>query len=122
MIDHITLPVSHYAETKTKYDAVFAAIGISCVHAGEQYAGYGIDRPVFWISEPYEGKVPAKNAHIAIAVQSKELVNTFHETALAQGWVDNGAPGPRPEYDNNYYGAFVLDQDGNNIEAVYRGE
>ncbi len=122
MLDHITLPVSNYPETKTKYDAVFSAINIKCVHEGDGYAGYGVDRPEFWISEPYEGKPSAQNAHIAIAVASKDLVNKFHEAALAQGWKDNGAPGPRPEYDDNYYGAFVLDQDGNNIEAVYRGE
>lgn len=122
MIDHTTLPVSNYAETKTKYDAIFSALGIACLHAGDQYAGYGIDRPVFWICAPFDDRGTSKNAHIAIAVQSKELVNKFHEVALAQGWKDNGAPGMRPEYGENYYGAFALDQDGNNIEAVYRGE
>lgn len=121
MLDHTTLPVSDYADTKTKYDAVFAAINIPCLHAGEQFAGYGVEHPVFWICEPFDDRGPSKNAHIAMAVGSKELVHKFHEAALAQGWKDNGAPGARSEYGENYYAAFVLDQDGNNIEAVYRG-
>ena len=120
MIDHITLPVSDYAQTKTKYDSILSSIGVTCLHEGEGYAGYGIVRPEFWIAEPFEGRESSRNAHVAIAVSSNELVNKFHETAIAQGWEDNGAPGPRPDYGESYYGAFVLDQDGNNIEAMCR--
>ena len=73
--------------------------------------------PEFWLSQGKPGNLPM---HIAFRVGSRTLVDSFYQAALAAGGRDNGAPGPRPRYDPDYYGAFVLDPDGNNIEAVCR--
>jgi catechol 2,3-dioxygenase-like lactoylglutathione lyase family enzyme len=77
--------------------------------------GYGDERPWFWVAEEdaTRGKL-----HVAIQTAIREAVDAFHREALAAGGRDNGAPGPRPHYHSHYYGAFVLDPDGHNIEAV----
>ncbi len=82
---------------------------------GVRSCGYGDSRPWFWIAEQdaTKGKL-----HIALSAKSRADVDAFHAAALAAGGRDNGAPGPRPHYHPNYYGAFVLDPDGHNIEAV----
>lgn len=119
MIDHITLPLANYATEKDQYKAILEASGWKMIVDQEFYSGYGSgDRPVFWICEPSEGRPHASGAHVAIAVDSKEAVQAFHKKALELGWRDNGAPGLRPEYSEDYYGAFVIDASGNNIEAV----
>jgi catechol 2,3-dioxygenase-like lactoylglutathione lyase family enzyme len=86
---------------------------------GVRETSFGVDDDNdFAISEEY----PATgSAHIAFAADSREQVEAFHAAALAAGATDNGAPGPRPEYSAGYYGAFVLDPDGNNVEAVSHG-
>jgi catechol 2,3-dioxygenase-like lactoylglutathione lyase family enzyme len=83
--------------------------------------GYGIERPFFWLDVPDSGRQPQRNkVHIAFSAGSKKEVADFHAAALEAGGIDNGAPGYRPQYDEGHYAAFVLDPDGNNIEAVYR--
>jgi len=77
-------------------------------------AGLGRDMPDFWIAQ---GE-PAAVAHVAFRADSRQLVDAFHAAALAAGGADNGGPGPRPRYHPAYYGAFVHDPDGNNVEAV----
>ena len=86
---------------------------------GAPATGYGDRRPWFWIAEanPTHGKL-----HIAIAAVSRDAVDAFYAAALAAGGQDNGAPGLRPHYHPGYYGAFVLDPDGHNIEAVFHGQ
>jgi catechol 2,3-dioxygenase-like lactoylglutathione lyase family enzyme len=80
------------------------------------FAGYGDERPYFWI-----GERPARApVYVAFAAANRAAVDAFHQAALAAGGTDNGAPGLRPQYHADYYGAFVLDPDGNNIEAVCR--
>ena len=79
------------------------------------YAGFGADRPHFWIGT---GKPLTGRLHVAFAAKNRAEVRAFYEAALAAGGIDNGAPGLRPHYHENYYGAFVLDPDGHNIEAV----
>jgi catechol 2,3-dioxygenase-like lactoylglutathione lyase family enzyme len=122
MIDHTGIVVSDYAKAKAFYDAAFAPLGASLLlevpsqfTGGVKVVGYGRDRPVFWL---HEGGEPGPGRHIAFTARSRAEVDAFHEAALAAGGRDNGAPRLRPHYHPDYYGAFVLDPDGNNIEAV----
>lgn len=119
MLDHVGLEVSDFEASREFFERALEPLGIRKLMEldwGGQAAGYGHERkPYFWIA----GRGPVgTGTHIAFAVDSRELVNAFHAAALAAGGRDNGAPGPRPQYHENYYGAFVLDLDGNNIEAV----
>jgi catechol 2,3-dioxygenase-like lactoylglutathione lyase family enzyme len=123
MIDHIGFPVSDYARAKAFYLKALAPLGYSLImevkqeeNPGEAAAGFGKDgKPDFWIGG--EGGLN-KPMHVAIAANDRATVDAFHKAALAAGGRDNGAPGIRAHYHPNYYGAFVLDPDGHNIEAV----
>ena len=121
MLDHIGFPVSDFARSKAFYERALAPLGYRIIKEislseddGDGYAGFGDARPHFWIGT---GKL-AGRLHIAFAAKSRADVRAFYEAALAAGGTDNGAPGLRPHYHENYYGAFVLDPDGHNIEAV----
>ncbi|HVI59823.1 MAG TPA: VOC family protein [Luteimonas sp.] len=123
MLDHIGLPVSDYARSKAFYTAAFAPLGYGLVMEvtpemtgdGSSAAGFGRDgKPDFWIgTSDRQARV-----HVAVSAADRAAVRAFHEAALAAGARDNGAPGLRPHYHEHYYGAFVLDPDGHNIEAV----
>ena len=122
MIDHVTFGVSDFARSTAFYGAAFAPLGLTRLFdvplehsGGVPCTGYGDARPFFWISEqdPTRGKL-----HLALRATSRQAVDAFHAAALAAGGQDNGAPGLRPHYHAGYYGAFVLDPDGHNIEAV----
>ena len=122
MIDHIGITVGDFAASKTFYDAAMAPLGASLLFmvpeeytGGQKVGGYGRERPTFWLSE---GERRTGHDHVAFAARTRAEVDAFHAAALAAGGVDNGAPGLRPEYHPNYYGAFVFDPDGNNVEAV----
>jgi len=124
MIDHITFGVSDFARSTRFYDQAFAPLGIRRLFdvpkeysGGVDSTGYGDDRPWFWIAEQdaTRGKL-----HVALRAPDRAAVDQFYLAALAAGGRDNGAPGLRPYYDPDYYGAFVLDPDGHNIEAVCR--
>jgi len=124
MIDHIGFPVSDYERAKTFYLKALAPLGYCLVMEVKQQdqpddtpaAGFGANgKPDFWIGG--EGGLN-KPLHIAIATKDRAAVDAFHKAALAAGATDNGAPGIRAHYHPNYYGAFVLDPDGHNIEAV----
>jgi catechol 2,3-dioxygenase-like lactoylglutathione lyase family enzyme len=124
MIDHITFGVSDFARSTAFYDRALAPLGLRRLfdvpieHSdGVSITGYGDCRPWFWIAEAdaTRGKL-----HLAIEAADRAAVEAFHAEALAAGGRDNGAPGPRPHYDADYFGAFVLDPDGHNIEAVCR--
>jgi len=122
MIDHIGIPVSDYARSKAIYEKALAPLGYTLIMEVQQdendspAAGSGANgKPDFWIGG--EGALD-KPVHIAIAAKDRASVDAFHKAALAAGAQDNGAPGLRPHYHANYYGAFVLDPDGHNIEAV----
>ncbi|MGR6466035.1 VOC family protein [Rhizobium sp. PAMB 3182] len=124
MIDHMGISVSDYPAAKAFYDAVMPAIGgarlmeVTAEETGGTYegAGYGKDgKPYFWIGTggPLQGRL-----HVAFVAESRSAVDAFYAAAMAAGAKDNGPPGLRPHYHPNYYGAFVLDPDGHNIEAV----
>jgi catechol 2,3-dioxygenase-like lactoylglutathione lyase family enzyme len=121
MIDHIGFPVSDYERAKAFYVKALAPLGYSLVMEVSQQndhpaAGFGADgKADFWIGG--EGGLD-KPLHVAIVAKDRATVDAFYKEALAAGGRDNGAPGIRAHYHSNYYGAFVLDPDGHNIEAV----
>lgn len=119
MIDHIGLSVADFDRSRDFYDAVLAPLGYKrlqefSIEQG-RFAGYGADKPDFWISTG--GRCTGK-IHVAFAARSRAEVDAFYTTAIQAGARDNGAPGIREIYHPNYYGAFVFDPDGHNIEAV----
>ncbi|MBN8952002.1 MULTISPECIES: VOC family protein [unclassified Rhizobium] len=117
MLDHVTIGVRDIVRSKAFYDAVLRPLGIERLYAeGEIFAGYGIaQKAFFWIGQRDAAQT---GAHVAFAAESRGRVDDFHRVAIAAGGIDNGAPGLRPHYHQNYYGAFILDPDGHNIEAV----
>jgi catechol 2,3-dioxygenase-like lactoylglutathione lyase family enzyme len=117
MLDHVTIGVRDIARSMTFYDRALAPLGVTRLFAeGERFAGYGIGRKAFfWIGVR---ESPQTGAHVAFTAADRATVDRFHQEAIAAGGRDHGAPGLRPHYHANYYGAFVLDPDGHNIEAV----
>ena len=122
MLDHVGIGVSDFVRAKAFYDKALAPLGITLVMevTAEQTgdhpaAGYGSQgKPYFWFGV---GEDIAR-AHIAFAAKDRASVDAFYKEAMVAGGKNNGAPGLRPHYHDNYYGAFVLDPDGHNIEAV----
>jgi len=123
MIDHTGLVVSDFERSKAFYAQALAAIGYrllaefpASVTGHADVAGFGeAPKPDFWLSKGRPNHPPV---HVAFRVGSRALVDAFHQAAIAAGARDHGAPGLRPHYHPDYYGAFVLDLDGHNIEAV----
>lgn len=120
LIDHIQLVVKDLAASRKFYEAVFAELNIPMGGSGDDF---------FWAdelfistpdSEAAQGELTGRH-HLAFQAKDRTMVDAFYKTALKNGGRDNGAPGLRP-YHPGYYGAFVLDPDGNNIEAVFHGE
>ena len=119
LIDHIQLVVKDLAASKRFYTAAFGALGIPIGGEGPDY---------FWADELFVSGKDSKAAqgaltgrmHFAFQAESREAVDRFHRAVLAAGGRDNGAPGERP-YHPGYYASFVLDPDGNNVEAVFHG-
>ncbi len=122
MIDHIGFSVSDYPRAKAFYERALAPLGYVLIMEVQQdandapAAGFGAGgKPDFWIGG--EGRLN-KPVHIAMTAKDRPTVDAFYQAAIAAGAKDNGPPGVRPHYHANYYGAFVLDPDGHNIEAV----
>ena len=126
MIDHCGLKISDPAKSRRFYEAALAPLGyrvlmeVPAEHTGGMVVlGYGVPpKPDFWVAQ---GTPETPRVHVAFRAGSRSEVDAFHRAALAAGGRDNGAPGPRPHYHAKYYGAFVLDPDGHNIEAVFHG-
>ena len=123
MIDHLGINVANFDASKAFYDKAMAPLGASLLYMvpeeytdGAKVGGYGRERPVFWVSDSTDK--PKSAQHIAFTARSRAEVDAFHAAALAAGGRDNGGPGLRPHYHPYYYGAFVFDPDGNNVEAV----
>lgn len=120
LIDHIQLVVKDLLASQTFYEAVFTALKVPMSGKGDDY---------FWADELFVSTADSEAAHgeltgrhhLAFQAQDRAMVDAFHQAALAAGGKDNGAPGER-HYHPGYYAAFVIDPDGNNIEAVYHGE
>lgn len=123
MIDHTGVLVSRPSDSRRFYEQALAPLGYTLlmeipknVTGGKVVLGYGVaPHADFWISEGTPNEV---RVHVAFRADSRAQVDAFYREALAAGGRDNGAPGPRPHYHQSYYGAFVLDPDGHNIEAV----
>jgi catechol 2,3-dioxygenase-like lactoylglutathione lyase family enzyme len=124
VIDHIGMPVGDIARATEFYLKALAPLGIGImmeVSAEDTGAGAAVGfgaqgKPFFWIGE---ASTPSgSHVHVAFAAKTRAEVDAFYAAAIAAGGKDNGPPGLRPHYHANYYGAFVLDADGNNIEAV----
>jgi catechol 2,3-dioxygenase-like lactoylglutathione lyase family enzyme len=123
VIDHIGVYVSDFARAKEFYRKALRVIGIELLHefpaeltGSTAVAGFGEPpKAEFWI---HEGSANKPGVHVAFRVPNRKLVDQFYAAALAAGGRDNGAPGPRPHYHANYYGTFMLDPDGHNIEVV----
>jgi catechol 2,3-dioxygenase-like lactoylglutathione lyase family enzyme len=121
-LDHVTVGVSDLERSRAFYEAALTPLGLDRAVAPEALPGqvlFGNEHRewAFVISTTYQTGAPV---HVAFGAGSVEQVQAFHAAALAAGGTDNGAPGPRPQYSERYYGAFVLDPDGHNIEAVTR--
>lgn len=124
MLDHVGFAVADAERSRVFYEAALAPLGIGLImsvspeqtESGGTAFGFGSDgKPYFWFGD---NERVGEGTHIAFAANSRAEVDAFYKAALAAGGRDNGAPGLRPLYHPNYYGAFVLDPDGLNIEAV----
>lgn len=116
MIDHIKLHVADAERSKAFYVAALAPLGYRVVmEPAPGVVGMGTRFPDFWLAQSGAPTV----AHVALRADDRAAVDAFHAAALAAGGRDNGEPGVRPQYHPGYYGAFVLDPDGNNVEAVH---
>jgi len=117
MIDHAGFGVSDYARSKAFYERALAPLGITLVmEVMGRAAGFGEgQKPFFWLED---GRSVVTEVHVAFDAPDRGTVDAFHAAALEAGGTDNGAPGVREIYHPTYYGAYVLDPDGNNIEAV----
>jgi catechol 2,3-dioxygenase-like lactoylglutathione lyase family enzyme len=117
ILDHIGFNVRDFALSKAFYVRALAPLGIVILAQGDVWAMMGREgKPQFWFGAL---GIPQTGVHLAFAATDREQVRLFHEAAVSAGGRDNGAPGLRPQYHANYYGAFVFDPDGNNIEAVH---
>jgi catechol 2,3-dioxygenase-like lactoylglutathione lyase family enzyme len=127
MLDHIGITVADFHASKAFYERVLAPLGCGPVMevtpemtgTDARHLGFGANgKPDFWIGAG-AGMPPTRDGvHIAFSARSRDAVDAFHAAALAAGARDNGAPGIRAHYHPNYYGAFVIDPNGHNIEAV----
>ncbi|MBD0415728.1 VOC family protein [Oryzicola mucosus] len=129
MIDHMGITATDFELSRRFYDAALEPLGLAGImevtpeeSGGYHGIGYGKGKPFFWLSNdrrPGErSAVTGTGIHIAFAAESRAAVDAFYAAAMAHGGQDNGAPGLRPHYHPNYYGAFVIDPDGFNVEAV----
>ena len=123
MMDHIGLAVADFERSKSFFINALAPLDITLIMevtaeqtGGDAHAGFGAERKAFfWIGN---SRKPTSGVHVAFTAKSRSQVDAFYRAALTAGGRDNGPPGLRPQYHPNYYGAFILDADGNNIEAV----
>ena len=116
MIDHTGVAVSDVAKSKAFYKAALAPLGYAVIMEFDAAAGFGVPpKPDFWMGQAFGGVL---HVHVAFHAETRAQVDAFYKAAIAAGGKDNGPPGLRPHYHATYYGAFVLDPDGHNIEAV----
>jgi catechol 2,3-dioxygenase-like lactoylglutathione lyase family enzyme len=118
MLDHVIINVRDYEASRRFYEEALAPLGLGVVMTFEEWktCGFGEGgKPELWVAERGEPSAPV---HVALRSPDSATVDAFHAAALEAGGTDNGPPGPRPHYHERYYGAFILDPDGNNIEAV----
>ena len=124
IISHISIGTNHFERAVAFYDSVLATLDCKQLMNYPGAVAYGREFPEFWVQTPIDGR-PANvgnGTHFGFVANSKEAVHAFHAAALAAGGIDDGAPGPRPDYTDAYYGCFIRDMDGHKIEATYWNE
>ncbi len=123
ILSHVSVGTNDYEKAKAFYTALLGAVGFSVMEDLQEHKAicFGKKYPEFWVGQPVnqEPASAGNGVHISFLVDSNELVDTFHAKALALGATDSGAPGPREHYGKGYYGAFIIDSDGNKIEAMH---
>lgn len=120
MIHHVSFGTNDISRARAFYDPVLNLLGLRLVQASDRAADYGTDDIMFSIESPVDGQpaTAGNGVHVAFQARDRQMVQQFHALALAHGGTEDGAPGLRPEYDANYYAAFVRDPDGNKVEAM----
>jgi len=124
IISHISIGTNNFDCAVAFYDKVLSTLDCKQLMKYPGAVAYGKDLPEFWVQTPINGE-PAtigNGSHVGFIANTKEAVHAFHEAALNEGGKDDGAPGPRPDYGDAYYGCFIRDIDGNKIEATYWNE
>lgn len=121
ILSHISIGTNNFERAVAFYDRLLPTLGCQRIMEHPGAVAYGKQYPEFWVQTPIDGQ-PAtigNGTHIGFIAPTKEAVHAFYEAALAAGGIDEGAPGPRPDYGDPYYGCFVRDLDGHKIEASY---
>lgn len=121
LISHLSIGTNDFARAAAFYDAVMPTLGARRIEEFPGAVAYGKQYPEFWVQTPHDG-APAgtgNGTHFAFVADSPQAVDAFHAAALAAGGIDEGAPGPRPDYGPAYYGAYMRDPDGHKIEAAF---
>ncbi|HWV53885.1 VOC family protein [Pseudorhodoplanes sp.] len=120
MIDHVSIPVRDLAGAAEFYEAVLATLGYAKLETRPATVAFGKRYSEFWLNHRPDLMPPpgGNGAHIALRASSRDMVDSFHATALARGGISDGAPGLRPQHGESYYAAYFSDPDGNRIEAV----
>jgi catechol 2,3-dioxygenase-like lactoylglutathione lyase family enzyme len=127
IMSHVSVGTNNYEQAKTFYTELLVnTLGFKIIEDLVDFkaTAFGKQFPEFWIGEPHDGQpaTPGNGTHIAFMADSPELVDAFHKKALELGATDDGKPGPRKHYGAGYYGAFIVDADGNKIEAMHWSE
>ena len=117
MFDHVTIRVTDRGASERFYNTVLPALGIPAARSGEHYPQWDD----FSLSLAAEGEPVTRGLHVGFVAPSRADADAFWRVGTGAGYEDDGAPGPRPQYGSDYYGAFLLDPDGNSIEAVHHG-
>jgi catechol 2,3-dioxygenase-like lactoylglutathione lyase family enzyme len=121
ILSHASIGTNDFARAVAFYDKVLPTLGCKRMMEHPGAVAWGKQYPEFWVHTPIDGKLASlgNGVHIGFVAQSKEEVQNFHKACLKAGGVDDGAPGPRPDYGEPYYGCFVRDPDGHKIEAIF---
>jgi catechol 2,3-dioxygenase-like lactoylglutathione lyase family enzyme len=121
MFDHLQIKVDDFESSRVFYEAILDALGYTVVFKAEGVVGIGRNpHDMFEVRQAGASAPVSKAAHIAFAAKSEDAVRAFHAAALARGAKDNGVPGLRPQYEEGYFAAFVIDPNGHNLEAVFK--
>ena len=121
MFDHVQIKVADLASSRAFYEKVLATLEYGVVLESDGAVGFGNDpHDMFELSQASENAPLSRSTHVAFVAKNEQAVREFHRTALAQGARDSGAPGLRPQYEDGYFAAFVVDPNGHNLEAVYK--
>lgn len=121
IISHVSVGTNDFERAKSFYDSVLATLGCKKIMEHPDAVAYGKQFPEFWVQTPVDGRpaTSGNGCHFGFLAWSKAEVQAFYDAALEAGGIDEGAPGPRPDYGEPYYGCFVRDPDGHKIEAAF---